>query len=576
VFLDPLYLVFASLVESSAGTVLNEELAFLPVALSQVNCSTSYRTAWRRARMQALMPRSTVKSERRKKSRKRPLTLIYVEFPSGNGGMIRDLNEEGFAVRAMMPLRAGEITPFSFSLNESVRIEGECEILWVEEDGRVAGVRFTHMPSTTLAQIQGWLSAPEAPLKRNEVAGKSVAPAVPTLDQLRGEIRSVPVGIEPPGAVHAAPPPSAPETVPAEPEIIPRAHPLGNLPSGLQASAPVDTPFAAVPGPLSSPISIPVLPPRPESPKEIESTVESVPAARSSVYDAFVSVGNANPFLSPVIPESDGASPQASPDRPDISEILMQPSGKPASHPPNATPYGRLAKVGSAPESMQARWTERFTPSRVVRIMILLTLAVAASAFHQQLGNTLIWLGVQMGGTQVSQFREPVPGNTVPIPAPDVPSSNPSDSLPPNRASAEPARGDRQNAAGSSELGNQPQSSLSLAAKSSLPPVTPLSGMSASSSNIGQETGQAEYMQAMQLLRGKNAGAGSSETVRLLWISVEKGNPNAELVLADMYWHGQGVARNCDQTRILLSAAARKGSAEAQKRLQQFQREGCE
>ncbi len=80
----------------------------------------------------------------------------------------------------------------------------------------------------------------------------------------------------------------------------------------------------------------------------------------------------------------------------------------------------------------------------------------------------------------------------------------------------------------------------------------------------------------MQLLHGKNPTEDTSEAVRLLWISVEKGNPSAELTLAELYWHGEGVARNCDQTRILLSAAARKGNADAQKRLQQFQQEGCE
>jgi TPR repeat protein len=66
------------------------------------------------------------------------------------------------------------------------------------------------------------------------------------------------------------------------------------------------------------------------------------------------------------------------------------------------------------------------------------------------------------------------------------------------------------------------------------------------------------------------------ETLRLLWISVEKGNANAEVELAEMYWHGQGVIQNCDQAHILLTAAARKGSAEAQRQLVAFQRVGCE
>jgi TPR repeat protein len=56
---------------------------------------------------------------------------------------------------------------------------------------------------------------------------------------------------------------------------------------------------------------------------------------------------------------------------------------------------------------------------------------------------------------------------------------------------------------------------------------------------------------------------------------VEKGNTAAEIDLAELFRTGRGVAKNCDQTLILLSAAARKGNAEARKRLEAFQREGC-
>src|ERR1700758_4579498 len=100
----------------------------------------------------------TAKSERRKKPRNRPPSLVYVELPSGNGGRMRDLSEEGFAVRAMIPLRAEGNTYFAFSLSKTIRIEGEGEILWIAEDGRVAGVRFTQVTSTALEQIRKWLS----------------------------------------------------------------------------------------------------------------------------------------------------------------------------------------------------------------------------------------------------------------------------------------------------------------------------------------------------------------------------------------------------------------------------------
>ena len=105
--------------------------------------------------------------------------------------------------------------------------------------------------------------------------------------------------------------------------------------------------------------------------------------------------------------------------------------------------------------------------------------------------------------------------------------------------------------------------------------ATPLPETSSAVAPGDEQAGQPEYLQALQILRA-NSGIGTVEVVRLLWISVEKGNPSAEIVLADLYWHAKGVARNCDQTRILLTAAARKGSAVAQKQLQQFQQEGCE
>jgi TPR repeat protein len=65
------------------------------------------------------------------------------------------------------------------------------------------------------------------------------------------------------------------------------------------------------------------------------------------------------------------------------------------------------------------------------------------------------------------------------------------------------------------------------------------------------------------------------EAVRLLWVAVKAGNVGAEITLAELYHQGRGVPKSCDQTRILLSAAARKGSRDARKRLDDFRREGC-
>ncbi len=82
-------------------------------------------------------------------------------------------------------------------------------------------------------------------------------------------------------------------------------------------------------------------------------------------------------------------------------------------------------------------------------------------------------------------------------------------------------------------------------------------------------------MQALQILRTPSKASEVPAAIQLLWAAVKKGNTNAEIDLAELFRKGRGVVKNCDQTRILLSAAARKGSAEARKRLEAFQREGC-
>ena len=62
--------------------------------------------------------------------------------------------------------------------------------------------------------------------------------------------------------------------------------------------------------------------------------------------------------------------------------------------------------------------------------------------------------------------------------------------------------------------------------------------------------------------------------VQLLWSAVEKGNIKAEKMLAEIYLRGQGVPQNCEQGKILLTAAS-KADPYAKQRLEQIQSYGC-
>jgi len=69
--------------------------------------------------------------------------------------------------------------------------------------------------------------------------------------------------------------------------------------------------------------------------------------------------------------------------------------------------------------------------------------------------------------------------------------------------------------------------------------------------------------------------AGTSEGVSSLWASVENGDTRAEVALANRYLRGEGVPQSCAQARVLLEAAVKRGSAEAQQKLDELAQGGC-
>src|SRR5215469_262137 len=520
----------------------------------------------------------TVDGERRKKLRKKPLSLVYVELPSANGGMMRDLSEDGFAMRAMIPLRAGQQTSFVFSLDEFTRIEGEGVVEWIEENGRIAGVKFVEIPASARDKIDEWLLRSDEPSTEEQDAPIPHPPA-PTMEELREEMRTAPPRPVPPKKEEssaseakkalAGPPPqssedrsstqlpgdqrSAPEDVALPPEAV--EHPVVSE----ENTEPAFQPEAVERSAFSEENTEPAFSPFAQ---------EDNPAAAASSVSFMIERRWRMPESSSPTSEAealeDSEAPERGPNLPDISSILMQPAGVssgPAKAPRQHLPGGQAAEP-------RLPWTEDLTLSSAISIMFILALTVGIYVFHGEVGQSLIWLGERMGGrserTLPSSANAPVsvhpserPATAAPAPDPSPSPSVPASSEPPIQ---EPPAADA-----------TPQSTADPPPSHSPPTTNSSPGTSASS----RDPGQSEYLQAEQLLR-TNSGVGTSEAVQLLWISVEKGNPSAEIALADLYWHGRGVPKNCDQTRILLAAAARKGNPEAHRRLEQFQQEGCE
>src|SRR5258708_30880043 len=106
----------------------------------------------------------TLKTNRRTQLRKRPLSLVYAELPPSNGGMMRDLSEHGFSLRAMLPLRQSEKVPFSFALDGAARIDGEAIVVRVDDGGHVAALEFAGLPSHSRGQVRPWHDKCDEPI----------------------------------------------------------------------------------------------------------------------------------------------------------------------------------------------------------------------------------------------------------------------------------------------------------------------------------------------------------------------------------------------------------------------------
>jgi hypothetical protein len=254
--------------------------------------------------------------------------------------------------------------------------------------------------------------------------------------------------------------------------------------------------------------------------------------------------------------------------------------------PPAFEPLPELREPGLL--ERRAPRLDSTTVSLAIRILIFLALVAAAVVFHRDLGTGLIWLGARLSGAGAPTASvpegstDPTPNQQAAPPSMQPPVSSPTDttqnslpstdqkeatSAPPTAASKIP--GNTPTAAANPAKPKSPGTTPSAPATNKPAAQKPLTGSES-------EPGEQEYSQAQNILKSGDRDGGFQEAVRLLWIAVEKGNSKAEVSLAELYRRGEGVTRNCDQTRILLTAATRKGNAEAQRRLDKFLREGCE
>jgi hypothetical protein len=552
---------------------------------------------------------------------------------------MRDLSEHGFSLRAMMPLRQSEKIPFLFALDTSARIDGEAIVVRVDDGGHVAALEFAGLPPHSRDQIRRWLDKFDEPISPESAPAEPMPTKHATLTQLRTQIRAPKPPSPAPAIAEGAPAPPPPQKIIQPPkreqapspvaEIVPpppdvAAPPRSELPP-VPVSATVETtppppPMVVTPpepeAPPPSLVESPQPPsrqpamalPRASSPPAIEEpapppptfqpTIEPVEAPPLPPLLKLSSVRPGPPpteipaeAVAPVTISKPVAEPPAKiqislpkPEPPSAREIAIP---EPPVAPPLATrrvPPPALEPLSSFEadsdsDSDTPGWMDRFTLGRAIGIMLFLMLLAGSYVYHRELGQALIWLGHEIAGndspenSKVARPEIPYVAHAIPesspsaraVPTPPLTSQQSTPSTEPKSANL-PAASDK-----------TPPPQLKGATPGSLVPLTQVTRPPALAppTHNSVEAGQQEYLEALQILRSPRRASEVPAAIQLLWVAVEKGNTGAEIDLAELFRQGRGVAKNCDQTRILLSAAARKGNEEARKRLEALRREGC-
>ena len=93
----------------------------------------------------------------RRHPRHKVQTLAYVTVDHANGGIIRDVHEEGLGLQAVVPLRINQPVHLRFELfNPRVRVETTGRVCWADSSGQ-AGIEFAPLPERLRRLLKDWM-----------------------------------------------------------------------------------------------------------------------------------------------------------------------------------------------------------------------------------------------------------------------------------------------------------------------------------------------------------------------------------------------------------------------------------
>jgi hypothetical protein len=100
--------------------------------------------------------------ERRISTRKTLDHLVYLSLPFNNGGTVIDVSEGGLGFHSVARVEADGPIHFRFAIDSAIRIRAVGELAWIDETGKIGGLRFTQLPDEVREQIHIWAGQSKA------------------------------------------------------------------------------------------------------------------------------------------------------------------------------------------------------------------------------------------------------------------------------------------------------------------------------------------------------------------------------------------------------------------------------
>jgi PilZ domain len=179
----------------------------------------------------------------------------------------------------------------------------------------------------------------------------------------------------------------------------------------------------------------------------------------------------------------------------------------------------------------------------VALVTTLAALAAVLAIYQRDVGRSLIWLGETINGRKAPQVVPEAKADSSPVAAPG--------------AASEPAK---------QESDMTPKTDAETTAAKEIVGVR----------DKQPAVSQPQSMLEQQGAPAKNEKWNGDDSVESLWEGVQSGSISAEMSLAERFAHGEGVEKNCDQAKVLMKAAANRGSKEARVRLYELESGACE